>query len=95
MTKTARGRANAATKAPLEIGHRWLTKWREAVYRMGDNRQAKEAYKRLQPINTGDHRLDMLVLELARKILEREASDRPEAFRSSPFAQFEVKQSAR
>lgn len=68
-------RSNAARRAPLEIAARWFKKWQKAVYRMGDNKAAKEAFARLQPLDSGDLRIDRLTLDLANRILQRERAN--------------------
>lgn len=78
-------RSRTSKMKHLEIAHRWLAKWRKAVYAIGDEKRAKEAYKRLQPLDSGDPNLDAWVLEFAARIMQREANLRPEEFLKSPL----------
>lgn len=78
-------RSSPSKKKHLEIAHRWLTKWRKAVYAIGDEKRAREAYKRLQPLDSGDANLDEWVLTFAAQIMQREANKRPDAFLKSPL----------
>lgn len=52
-----------------EAAHRWFKLWRKAIRAIDNPLEAERVVKNIPPINTGDTRVDTIVIQIANELL--------------------------